>query len=64
MPNEAPAHIANVWDGFDHQPRESQVQCAEQARGIALDMQEQNREARILQQLDRELLKGTGAPVG
>jgi hypothetical protein len=55
-PNKTPAHIGNIWDGFDHQPRESQVQSAERAIGIAPSTQEQRREAQILQQLNQELL--------
>ncbi len=62
--NAAPARIANVWSGFDHQPTESQVQRAEQARGVAPDAREQRRETRILRQLDQELLKSTGVAAG
>ena len=60
-PNETPARIANIWDGFDHQPTESQVQSAERASGVAPSAQEQNREERIVQQLDQELLGSAGA---
>jgi hypothetical protein len=60
-PNETPARIANIWGGFDHQPTESEVQSAERARGVAPSAQEQNREERIVQQLDQELLGSAGA---
>jgi hypothetical protein len=60
LPNETPARIDNIWGGFDHQPTESYVQSAERARGVAPSAQEQSREARIVQQLDRELLQGAG----
>lgn len=60
-PNETPARIDNIWGGFDHQPTESQVQSAERASGVAPSAQEQSREARIVQQLDQELLQSAGA---
>ena len=59
--NETPARIGNIWDGFDHQPTESQVQSAERASGVAPSAQEQRREARIVRQLDQELLGSAGA---
>jgi hypothetical protein len=59
--NETPARIGNIWDGFDHQPTESQVQSAERASGVAPSAQEQSREARIVQQLNQELLGSAGA---
>jgi hypothetical protein len=67
--NEPPVRIGNIWGGFDHQPTESQVRSAERVRGIAPGAQEQTREARIVRQLNRELLKstvadGTGAAAG
>ena len=68
-PHEAPAHISNIWGGFDHQPTQSQVQSAERASGVAPSAQERIREAQIERQLNRELLKSagggwTGATVG
>jgi hypothetical protein len=60
-PNETPARIDNIWGGFDHQPTEIQVQSAERAAGVAPSAQEQSREARIVQQLDQELLGSAGA---
>jgi hypothetical protein len=68
-PNETPARIGNIWDGFDHQPTRSEVQRAERASGVAPSAQEQRREAQIVQQLDHELLKssvagGNGAATG
>jgi hypothetical protein len=60
-PNETPVRIANIWDGFDHQPTESQVQSAERARGVAPSAQEQSREERIVQQLNQELLGSADA---
>lgn len=62
--SEAPARIANIWGGFRHQPTESQVERAEQARGVAQDPEQQRRELRILRELDRALLKAAGAPAG
>jgi hypothetical protein len=59
-PSETPVRIGNIWGGFDHQPIEAQVRSAERARGIAPSAQEQNREARIVRQLNRELLKSVG----
>ena len=60
-PYETPARIGNIWGGFDHQPTKSQVQIAERARGVAPSAQEQNREERIVQQLNQELLRSAGA---
>lgn len=60
-PSETPARIDNIWGGLDHQPTEFQVQRAERASGVAPSPQEQRREARIVQQLDQELLKSAGA---
>jgi len=60
VPNEGPARISNIWGGFDHQPTKSQVQIAERARGVAPSAQEQSREAQIMRQLNRELLKSVG----
>jgi hypothetical protein len=60
-PYETPARIGNIWGGFDHQPTESQVQSAERASGVAPSAQEQNREERIVQQLNQELLRSAGA---
>jgi hypothetical protein len=60
MSSEAPARIANIWGGFGHQPTESEVQRAEQARGVAPNAEQQRRDWRILQQLDRALLKNAG----
>jgi hypothetical protein len=62
--NEAPARIANIWGGFDHQPTESQVQRAEQAAGVAPDVKQQRRESQILRQLDQELLNSAAAATG
>lgn len=56
-PNETPVRIGNIWGGFDHQPTGPQVQSAERAGGIGPSAQEQSREAQIVQQLNRELLK-------
>jgi hypothetical protein len=64
LSSEAPARIANIWGGFDHQPTESEVQRAEQARGVAPDAEQQRRDAQILRQLDRALLKNAGAAAG
>jgi len=61
---EPPARIANIWGGFDHQPTESQVQHAEQARGVAPDAEQRRREERILRQLNRALLKNTDTAAG
>jgi hypothetical protein len=63
-PNKTPAHIGNIWGGFDHQPKESQVQSAERAIGIAPSAQEQRREAQIVQQLNQELLGRTAGNTG
>ena len=60
-PNETPARIDNIWDGFDHQPTKSQVRSAERASGIAPTAQGQSREAQIVQQLYEELLRNSGA---
>lgn len=61
--DQTPTRIGNVWGGFNHQPTEAQVQSAEQADSIAPDTAEQRREARIVQQLDQELLNGgDGSP--
>jgi len=62
--NEAPARIANIWGGFDHQPTEAQVQHAERARGVAPDAEQERREERILRQLNQTLLKSAGAATG
>ena len=59
--NEAPARIGNIWGGLDHQPTESQVRGAERGSGVAPSAQEQSREARILQELNRELMQSGGA---
>ena len=50
--NETPARIGNIWGGFNHQPTKSQVQSAERTRGVASSVQEENREAQIVQQLN------------
>ena len=55
-----PDRIGNTWDGFDHQPTQSQVQSAERASSVAPSAQEQRREAQIVQQLDEKLLGGPG----
>jgi hypothetical protein len=60
-PNETRARIGNIWDGFDHQPTESEVQSAERASGVAPSAQEQSREAQIVQQLYQKLLRSEGA---
>jgi hypothetical protein len=59
--HETPSRIGGIWDGFDHQPTESQAQSAERANGIALSAREQSREAQILRQLSQELLKRADA---
>ena len=59
--NETPARIGNIWGGFNHQPTKYLVQSAERARGVAPSVQEESREAQIVQQLNRELLKSAGA---
>jgi hypothetical protein len=56
--NRTPARIGNIWGGFDHQPTESQVEIAERAAGVAPSAQEQDREARIVRQLNDQLLQG------
>jgi hypothetical protein len=61
---EAPARIANIWGGFDHQPTESHVEHAERARGVAPSAEQQRRESRILRELNRALLKSAGATAG
>jgi hypothetical protein len=55
--NEAPARIGNIWGGFEHQPTESQVQSAERTGGVVPSVQEQSREAQIVQQLNQALLQ-------
>ena len=58
-----PTRIGNTWNGFDHQPTQSQVQSAEQAGSVAPSVEEQRREARVVDELDRELLNGgDGSP--
>jgi hypothetical protein len=56
--NGPPVRIGNIWGGFDHQPTESQVEIAERAAGVAPSAQEQDREARIVRQLNDQLLQG------
>jgi hypothetical protein len=60
-PNEAPARIGNTWNGFDHQPTQSQVHGAERASGVAPSAQEQRREAQIVRELNEQLLNSAGA---
>jgi hypothetical protein len=50
-----PARIANVYGGFDHQPRQSEVDRREQAAGIALKRSQQERYAATLNELYQEL---------
>lgn len=50
-----PTRIANIYDGFDHQPSQSQVERHEQAAGIDLNRSQQERDAATVNELYQEL---------
>jgi hypothetical protein len=50
----APARIANIWGGFNHQPTASEVQDREKTAGIGISTAQQERETAILNDIDKQ----------
>ncbi len=52
---EAPARIANVWNGRHHEPAAGGVRANERAAGIALSQEQKNEQTQTLDRIGRRL---------